>query len=133
MAINTIICATKGSEECRIAEDKAIEIALENNSKLIFLYAIKEDEKCSNDILEEAAKNAMKKGIPNSKVLTEERRGGVVSQIEESVREHDARLVILGHPESKVGFLERQLLKIDGSKTFINWLQHKIGCEVMLV
>lgn len=133
MAINTIICATKGSEECRFAEDKAIELALENNSKLIFIYAVKEDEKGSTDILEEAAKNAMKKGIPQSRILTEKRHGGVVSQIEESVKEHDAHLVILGHPESKVGFLERQLLKIDGSRTFINWLQHKIGCEVMLV
>ena len=40
MALNTIICATKGSEECRTAEDKAIEIAKENNSLIIFLHAI---------------------------------------------------------------------------------------------
>ena len=154
MTINTIICATKGSKGCKIAEDNAIEIAKKNNSKLVFLYVIDtkfmergargggewaEDDVVSglknigNVILDIAKEKAVKKGMLPDDVLTGERKGDIASQIKVSVEEHNADLVIIGHPETDVGFLERHLLRNEGTEKFVKQLKEKIGCEVMIV
>lgn len=153
MAINTIICATKGSPGCKVAEDKAIETAKENNSKLIFLYVIDtkfmekvggggewtEDDVTSglknigSVILDIAKEKAIEMGISPDNVLTEERKGGIVSQIRIIVKEHTADLVVIGHPESDTGFLERHLLMKEGTESFIKRLKEKIGCDVVIV
>ena len=153
MKINTIICATKGSKGCRDAEDKAIEIAKDNNSKLIFLYVIdikflersgtagdwaKDDvasglKNIGSVILEIAAEKAVGKGMPPGNVLKEERKGSVISQIKSAVEEHNADLVIIGHPETDVGLLDRYLIKKEGTESFVRHLKEQIGCEVMIV
>lgn len=153
MTINTILCATKGSKSCKVAEDKAIEIAKENNSKLIFLYVIdtKFLEKVSGGgewteedavsglknigsvILDIAKEKALENGIPEENVITEEREGGIVSQIRIIVKEYAADLVVIGRPESDTGFLERHLLMKEGTESFIKRLREKIGCEIMII
>ena len=153
MKVDTIICATKGSEGCKIAENQAIEIAKENNSKLIFLYVIdvKFMEKSSGGgewteddvtaglkniggvILDLASEKAVEAGMPKDNVLTNEREGDIASQIKKSVDENNADLVIVGHPATDMGFLERHLLRRDGMENFINQLKEKIGCEIMIV
>jgi nucleotide-binding universal stress UspA family protein len=153
MTINTIICATKGSNGCKAAEDKAIELAKENNSKLIFLYVIdikfmeksgaagdwaKDDvasglKNIGSVILEMASEKAIVKGMSSENILTEERKGSVVSQIKSSVEEHNANLVVIGHPEKDVGFLEHHLLSKEGVESFVKRLKDEIGCEVMIV
>ena len=154
MAINTIICATKGSKGCKIAEDKAIEIAKENNSKLIFLYVIDTKfmeggsrgggEWTSADvtsglkniggvIIELAAEKAVEKGISPDNISTEERKGDIASQIKNSAEDHKADLVVIGHPETNMGFLERHLISKEGTESFVKRLKEKIGCEVMIV
>jgi len=72
-------------------------------------------------------------GMSPDNVLTEERTGNIASQINVSVEENDADLVIIGHPETDVGFLERHLLKRDGTEKFVKQLREKIGSEVMIV
>jgi len=152
--INKIICATKGSSGCKIAENKSIEIAKNYNSKLIFLYVInigflekgiggggewtKDDaisglKNIGNVILDIAKEKAVEMGMSPDNVLTEERTGNIASQINVSVEENDADLVIIGHPETDVGFLERHLLKRDGTEKFVKQLREKIGSEVMIV
>jgi len=153
MAINTIICATKGSKGCKIAEDKAIEIAKENNSKLIFLYVIdtkfmekarggggwaKDDavlglKNIGGVIIDIAKEKAIEMGMSPDDVLTEERNGDIASQIKNSAEEHNADLVVIGHPESDAGFLERHLISKEGTESFVKRLKEKIGCEVMIV
>ena len=153
MTINTIICATKGSKGCKNAEDKAIELAKENNSKLIFLYVIDikfmekirgggewtEDDAVSglknigSVILEIAKEKAVEKGISPGNVLTEKRKGDIISLIKSLVEEKNVNLVIIGHPETDVGFLERHLLNKEGVESFVKRLKAEIGCEVIIV
>ena len=153
MVVDTIICATKGSEGCKLAEDKAIEIAKDNNSKLVFLYVINikfmekgvgggewaEDDVVSGlkniggVILDIAKEKAVEKGVPAENVSKEERRGDIASEIKSSVEEHNADLVIIGHPRTDTGFLERYLIKKEGHERFVQRLKEKIGTKVMIV
>jgi len=152
--IDTIICATKGSSGCKIAENKAIEIAKKYNSKIIFLYvidvgflekgvggggewtmddAVSGLKNVGGVILDIAKEKAVERGMLSGDVLTEERTGDIASQIKVSVEQNNADLVIIGHPETDVGFLERHLLKRDGTEKFVKHLKEKIGSEVMIV
>lgn len=152
MAINKIVCPTKGSKGCKIAEDKAIELAKENNSKLVFLYVIDTrfmergfgGEGSVSDaasaighigevILDIAKEKAIERGLQDENILTEKRTGDVTQQINNSVEEHNADLVIIGHPETELGFLERHLIEKEGTESFVKHLKEKIGCEIMLV
>jgi len=153
MKINTIICATKGSKGCKTAEDKAIEIAKENNSKLIFLYVIdtkfleksitagdwtKDDvasglKNIGSVILGMAMEKAIWKGMSSENVITEERKGSVISQIKSSVEENNTNFLVIGHPETDMGFLERHLLSKEGVESFVKRIKDEIGCEVMIV
>lgn len=152
MAVNTIICATKGSEKSKVAEDKAIEIAKENNSKIIFLYVIdvkfmeksgsagdfaKDDvssglKNIGRVILDMAKEKAVSKGILPENVLTEERKGSVVSQIKASVEAHHSDLVVIGRPETVMGFLERHLLRKEKTEIFVKRLKEEIKCDVII-
>jgi len=149
--LNSIICATKGKASAT-AEDKAIELAKNNNSKLIFLYVVdvgfieksgsagdfaKDDvssglKNIGRIILDMAKEKAISKGIPLEKVLTEERKGDTISQIKKSFEENRADLVIIGNPERDIGFLERHLFHKKGAKAFIEQLKKEVGCEVMV-
>ena len=153
MKINTIICATKGSKGCKAAEDKAVELAKKNNSKIIFLYVVdtkfmekgivggewaKDDvvsglKNVGNVILDIAKEKAVKRSIPADKVLTEERKGDVASQIKISVKENNADLVIVGHPKTNLGFLDSYLIKKEGMEIFVTRLKEQVGCEVIVV
>jgi nucleotide-binding universal stress UspA family protein len=153
MKMNTIICATKGSKGCKAAEDKAIELAKKNNSKIIFLYIVdtkfmekgisggewaKDDivyglKNIGKVILDIAKEKAVERGIPGDKVLTEERKGDIASQIKISVKENNADLVIVGHPETDLGFLDRYLIKKEGMEILVMRLKEQVGCEVIIV
>ena len=153
MPINTIICATKGSKGCKIAEYKAIELAKTNNSKLIFLYVIdtkfmekarggggwaKDDavsglKNIGGVIIDIAKEKAVENGIPEENVSTEERRGSIVPQIKDSVEEHNVDVVVIGHPDTDLGFLERHLIMKEGTESFVKHLKEEIGCKVMIV
>ncbi len=153
MAINIIICATKGSEECKKAEDKAIELALENNSRLIFLYIIDVEQmekggdvsegaiediepglkNIGNIILENASGKAIEKGIPQDKILSVETIGNFLNEIKTHVENHKADLFIVGHSHAKAGLLERLLLSKDKPEVFEKKIKEVLKCQTLVV
>ncbi len=152
MTKSTIVCPTKGSIGSKAAEDKAIELAKANNSKLVFAYIIdiKFFEKgfssqatgrdveaglknIGSVILDIVKEKAVEKGLPDADVFTEERKGEVIPNIRDIVEEYNANLVIVGHPDSDTGFLERHLVEKEGIGNFVRHLKDAIGCEVIMV
>ena len=85
------------------------------------------------DKLEKLVIEQIRNRILPDDVLTEERKGDIASQIKNSAEEHNADLVVIGHPESDAGFLERHLLMKEGTESFVKRLKEKIGCGVMIV
>ena len=84
-------------------------------------------------IIVHAKEKAVENGILEENILTEERTGDIASQIKNSANEHNADLVVIGHPESDAGFLERHLISKEGTESFVKRLKEKIGSEVMIV
>ena len=153
MAVNTIICATKGSKESQVAEDKAIELAKENNSTLIFLYIIDielldkggdvseaaiEDleggmKNIGNVILESAIEKAVEKGLNSQNIKKSEVKGNFLEEIKKQVDQHKADLVVIGHSLANKGFLERLLHSKDKPEVFEKKIREAIKCQVEIV
>jgi nucleotide-binding universal stress UspA family protein len=153
MAANTIICATKGSKESQVAEDKAIELAKQNNSRLVFLYIIDielldkggdvsegaiEDlesgmKNIGNVILESAVEKAVESGLLSHNVSKAEVKGNFIEEIKKQVEQHDAEIVVIGHSHANKGFVERLLLSKDKPEIFEKKIREEIKCKVHIV
>ncbi len=84
-------------------------------------------------ILDVVKEKAVEKGLPDADVFTEERKGEVIPNIQDIVEEYNANLVIVGHPDSDTGFLERHLVEKEGIGNFVKHLKDAVGCEVIMV
>ena len=153
MALNTIICATKGSKESQVAEDRAIKLAKENKSRLIFLYIIdmelleKGGDVTATDvedlesgmqnigrvILDSAVEKAVESGLDAQNVLRQEGKGNFLEEIKKQVELHNADLVVLGRSLANKGFVERLLHSKDRPDVFEKKIREAIRCQVEIV
>ena len=153
MAINKIICATKGSKESQLAEDKAIEIAKENNASLVFLHIIDiellekggdvselalEDleagmKNIGNVILQAAMEKAIENGIAPDRIAREEDKGKFMDVIKAHVENHRADLVVVGHSMASKGFVDRFLLSKEKTGAFEKKIKEQVKCEIRIV
>lgn len=110
--MGSIVCATRGGEGSRAAQEAAIRYARENQSKLIFIYVVDFktlddfDDSLESAVREEltwlgqsllriARHRAEQAGVTAEIVILE---GDVRLVIEEFLRESEAELLILGAP-----------------------------------
>ncbi len=153
MSFNKIICATKGSKESQIAEDKAIEIAKENNADLIFLHIIdielleKGGDVSEGDIedlesgmkhvgeviLEAAIDKATEKGIAREKISKEEATGKFMEIMKAQVEKHNADLVIVGHSMANEGLMGRLLFSKEKPGAFEKKIREELKCEIRII
>ncbi len=153
MAFNNIICATNGSDQSHKAEDKAIEIALENKSRLIFLYIIDvemmekggdvsegamEDlqpvlKNIGNVILENAADKAVEKGVSKDRIIKVTSVGRFLEEIKSHVENYNVDLFVLAHSQAKEGPIERLLLSKDKPEVFERKIKELLKCQTLVV
>ena len=153
MAINTIICATKGSKESQIAEDKAIETAKENNSNLIFLFVIDAEsmdkggdvseggleeietglKNIGKVILENAEEKAIENGLSKDKIFKEEVSGNFLKVLQSEVEKNNADLVVIGHSLANRGIIERQLMSKSTTDVFEKQIKDVLKCQILIV
>lgn len=125
-----IVVSTIGSESCRRAEKKGIELAKKEGAKLTFLYIVdtsflsgiprrvhgvngaeKELKRIGRIILERALERAVKKGV---KAETAIRTGSVMEELQRFLRESKADLLLIG--KEKHGLLDTHLMKTSATK-----------------
>lgn len=123
--IRHIVVSTIGSDSCRRAEDKGIELAKKEKAKLTFLYIVdtsflsgiprrvhgvqsteKELRTIGRLILERAREKARKKGVQAETAI---RTGSVLEGLQEFIKESGADLLLIGR--EKRGLLDKRLLK----------------------
>jgi nucleotide-binding universal stress UspA family protein len=123
--IRHIVVSTIGSDSCKRAENKGIELAKKEKARLTFLYIIdtsflsgiprrvhgvhnaeKDLRMIGRIILERALERAVKKG---AKAETAIRTGSVMEELQRFLRESKADLLLIGC--EKRGLLDRHMLK----------------------
>jgi nucleotide-binding universal stress UspA family protein len=123
--IKHIVVSTIGSDSCRRAEKKGIELAKKENAKLTFLYIVdtsflsgiprrvhgvesteRELKRIGRLILERAKEKAEEKGVEAETAI---RTGNVLEGLQKFLKESGADLLLIGR--EKRGLLDRRLMK----------------------
>lgn len=142
--MTTIVCATRGGEPSRRAQDRAIELAKERGARLVFLHVA--DMEFVNDtaapivvdvrremirmgefILLMAQERAQERGIQAAGVV---RSGKVRQAIIDFLHEVGADVLVLGRPHPKS---ERQVFDEAEVDPFARSVQAETGAEVVMV
>ena len=122
--MNKILTPTRGGEASQPNQDRAIQIARENNAELFFLYIADvsfldrlaspvlvdieaELSEMGEFVLAIAQERAAKRGVEAQALV----QSGVFSDvIAEIIEEHDIDTLILGSPEERTGITTREYL-----------------------
>ncbi|MDP6459760.1 MAG: universal stress protein [Candidatus Hydrothermarchaeota archaeon] len=123
--IRHIVVSTIGSDSCKRAENKGIELAKKENAQLTFLYIVdtsflsgiprrihgvdsaeKDLRRIGRIILERALERSVKKGL---KAETAIRTGSVMEELKRFLMESQTDLLLIGC--EKRGLLDKHLLK----------------------
>lgn len=109
-----IVCATRGGRVCRSTQERAIELAKEYDTKLIFLFVADpsfagsvsaalaaalddELERLGRSLLHIAQQRAREQGVDAEVVV---RHGAVQPSIEDYVRQVEASMLVIGAPQT---------------------------------
>ena len=144
--IEKILCATIGSQSCKRAEDKAIDLAVDNKAELTFLYVVDSSfmdsvaveihgqsevdsglTKIGDIILEKAKKKAKAKKI-NAKTLIKE--GTANDVIKNAVKETQTDLLVIGN--EKRSWINEFLIK-SSVGDFVKNISNDTGVAVVVV
>jgi nucleotide-binding universal stress UspA family protein len=139
-----IVCATRGGEASRRAQERAIALAREQGAPLIFLFvadtsAMKPGSEALADVLVDeleqlgasllciAQARAHEQGIEADMVV---RHGAVQPALESSLREVNAGTLVIGAPERGSG---HPVFDPAGMDQFARRIRAGIGVEVVVV
>ncbi len=137
----TILCATRGGPASYPAQDKAIELALDQHVDVVFLYVADAEfvgvvssavlvdmdaqmEELGEFVLLMAKERAEKAGV---RAHTEVRSGRFRTALIEVAQEYDARAIVMGQP-GESGLTDRVFLQEVGAR-----LSEQIGVDVYIV
>ena len=143
MTMRPIVCATRGGEASRRAQERAIALAREQGAPLIFLFVADispmkpakdlvgvladELEQLGASLLCIAQARAHEHGIEAEMVV---RRGAVRPTLESFLREVDAGTLVIGAPEHGA---ERPVFDSAGMDHFAAHIRAGLGVEVVVV
>jgi nucleotide-binding universal stress UspA family protein len=139
-----IVCATRGGEASRRAQERAIALARDRGDPLIFLFVadtnfthpanpdlaralVDEMEQLGRRLLRIAQARAQEQGIMAEMVV---RRGSVRQTIEELLRERKASVLVLGAPRTDS---EKQTFSPEEMPEFAQKISEDTGVEVIVV
>lgn len=139
-----IVCATRGGEASIRTQERAITLAKERESELIFLYVVDtsfagavseamadtladELRRLGKCLLRLAQTRAREQGL-QAKVVV--RTGEIKLGIEQFLREVDSSTLIVGSPRTDAG---RQTFDAQGLDSFASEIQEATGAEVIVV
>ena len=144
MTIRPIVCATRGGEASRRAQERAIALAREQGAPLIFLFVADtspmkpaknladvladELEQLGASLLCIAQARAHEHGIEAEMAV---RRGAVRSVLESFLREVDAGTLVIGAPER--GVEHPPVFDPAGMDHFAAQIRAGLGVEVVVV
>lgn len=138
-----IVCSTRGGEESRRTQERAIALAQEQGDDLVFLYVVDSgfagtvDEAMRATLTDElrrlgkcllrlAQTRALEQGLKARAVI---REGKVPECIEMFVREVGASTLVIGSPQRGAG---RHMFEREGLSHFSDALQQSTGIEVVV-
>jgi nucleotide-binding universal stress UspA family protein len=148
MTIRPIVCATRGGEASRRAQERAIALAGEQGAPLIFLFVadispismqVKPDKDLADVLADEmeqlgacllriAQRRAHARGIEAETVV---RRGAVRPTLESFLREVDAGTLVIGVPEHEAEY--PPVFDRTGMDRFAAQVRADLGVEVVVV
>ncbi len=148
MNIRPVVCATRGGEASRRAQERAIALAREQGAPLIFLFVADtgpinmkmkptkdladvladELEQLGSNLLRIAQARAHEHGIEAEMVV---RRGAVRPMLESFLREVDAGTLVIGAPEH--GAQPPPVFDPAGMDHFAAQIRAGLGIEVVVV
>jgi nucleotide-binding universal stress UspA family protein len=139
-----IVCATRGGEAGRRTQERAIALAKERGDELVFLCVfdpafagnlspalseavVQEQEWLGRTLMNVALSRARKQGVDAYAVV---RRGPVVDNIEDFVRESCASALVIGEPkvDSALG-----TFRLDNVQSCAEEMVDKTGIDVVVV
>jgi nucleotide-binding universal stress UspA family protein len=138
-----IVCATRGGRVCRCTQERAIYLAKERSSELVFLFvadpsfagplndalqAALTDEltRLGRSLLYIAQEHARKQGLEAKVVI---RHGPVQQSIEEYVRQVNASTLVIGAPQTSP---VPQTFSPEELNNFVAEVQQATGVEVVV-
>ncbi|UCF59818.1 MAG: universal stress protein [Anaerolineaceae bacterium] len=135
-----ILCATRGGQASQPTHQKAIEIALERNAELIFLYVF--DQRAVQQVAtpivinvssqmehmrvflrNTAQRQATKAGV---RARVRVRAGSLREQIQTIANEQDVDLIVMGNPSEKTSLFKREALR-----ALADEIEAETGIEVL--
>jgi nucleotide-binding universal stress UspA family protein len=144
MTMRPIVCATRGGEASRRAQERAIALAREQGAPLIFLFVVDispmkpskdladvladELEQLGASLLCIAQARAREHGIEAEMVI---RRGAVRPTLESFLREVDAGTLVIGAPDH--GAEHPPVFDPAGMDHFAGQIRAGLGVEVVVV
>jgi nucleotide-binding universal stress UspA family protein len=139
-----IVCATRGGEAGRRTQERAIALAKERGDELVFLCVfdpafagnlsdalseavVQEQQWLGRTLMNVAQARARKQGVDAHAVV---RRGPVVDNIEEFVRESCASTLVIGEPkvDSALG-----TFRLDNVQSCADQMVDKTGIDLVVV
>jgi nucleotide-binding universal stress UspA family protein len=142
MLMDKILCATRGGDASFNTQDKAIQLALDKRSELIFLYVVDtrfidktsapivvdvegEISKLGEFLLIMAQERAQEQGLEASTIL---REGQVREELTKVITEEGITLVVLGKPAGNSSVFELESLQ-----KFAEKLEEETGVRTIIV
>jgi nucleotide-binding universal stress UspA family protein len=135
-----ILCATRGGQASQPTHQKAIEIALERNAELVFLYVF--DQRAIQQVATPivinvssqmdhmraflrgtAQRQATKAGV---RAMVRVRAGSLREQIQAIANEHKVDLIVMGNPSEKTSLFKREALR-----ALADEIEAETGIEVL--
>lgn len=137
-----ILCATRGGDSSFQTQDKAIQMALEQDAKLIFLYVVdtrfidktsapivvdveEEISKLGEFLLLMAKERAQQQGLDAETIL---REGKVRDELLKVIQEEDITLVVFGKPAG-----ESSVFDISGLETYARGIEDETSVSTVIV
>ncbi len=141
--MGTIVCATRSGEASRPLQNRAVQLALERQAGLVFVYVVAPDTRLDLDEqlvpaishelfwFAEATLNIAKIRARQAGVHVETtvRRGAVEDEIENVIREYQAELLVIGGSQARAG----QHFSEDGVENFARQMEANTGVPVEIV
>jgi cation:H+ antiporter len=135
-----ILCATRGGQASQPTHQKAIEIALEQNAELVFLYVF--DQRAIQQVAtpivinvssqmdhmraflrNTAQRQAAQAGV---RAMVRVRAGSLREQIQAIANEHKVDLIVMGNPSEKTSLFKREALR-----ALADEIEAETGIEVL--
>jgi nucleotide-binding universal stress UspA family protein len=142
MTMEKILCATRGGDASYITQDKAIQLALEQEAGLVFFYVVdtrfvdktsapivvdveNEISKLGEFLLLMAQERAQEGGVEAATIL---REGKVRDELKKVIEEEEITLLVLGKPSG-----DSSVFKLSALETFAEELEGETGVKTIIV